>query len=261
MEINVKLYSTYFLEKCLECFKFSSILNGMLIVIFSFHVIKTLRGTTKLGRGARVNRGCMDGPEAIYKFGFNHWRTNRLRNYFQCKSTAFQEHNMLIRQNKYWNSKYIWITCLPGWTVRLRTAGRYKLCVMISARHFPLKMGTLTCTMCTEGNPSNCVGEWLSDSPFHDSSDWRILGLKSATNYIILNTLLTMFVADVWFTGGWSYQMDLISVQAYRLCHNARGNPQRFHLRCSHVLSVTDWYRTSFTGVTWPHNSTLVYFT
>jgi len=44
----------------------------MLIVIFSFHVIKTLRGITVLERGVRVNRGCMEGPEAIYKFGFNH---------------------------------------------------------------------------------------------------------------------------------------------------------------------------------------------
>jgi len=57
----------------------------MLIVIFSFHVIKTLRVITDLGRGVRVNRGCMEGPAAIYKFGLNHWRTNRLRHNFQCK--------------------------------------------------------------------------------------------------------------------------------------------------------------------------------
>jgi len=44
----------------------------MLIVIFTFHVIKTLRGITNLGREMRVNRGFMEDPEAIYKFGFNH---------------------------------------------------------------------------------------------------------------------------------------------------------------------------------------------
>ena len=175
-------------EKCLECFKFSNILNGMLNIIFPFHVKKTLRGIPNMGQGERVNRGCTEGPEAIYKFGFNHWRTKRLRNNLQCKSTAFQEHNTLIRQNKYWNSKYIWITCLPGWTVKLRTAGSCtrKLCVM-AAWHFPLNVRTVTCTICTEGNPLNYVGEWLSDSALHDSSDRRILRLKSATNYIVFN--------------------------------------------------------------------------
>ena len=53
-------------------FKLSNILNGILMVIFSFHVIKTLRGITNMGRGEGVNRGSMEGPEAIYKFGFNH---------------------------------------------------------------------------------------------------------------------------------------------------------------------------------------------
>jgi len=44
-----------------------------------------------------------------------------------------------------------------------------------------------------------------------------------------------MFVAYNWYTGAVSHQISLIAVQAYRLCHKARGNPQRFHLRCSHV--------------------------
>jgi hypothetical protein len=42
------------------------------MAVFSFHVIKTLRGITDLGRGVRVNRGCLEDPEAVYKFGFNH---------------------------------------------------------------------------------------------------------------------------------------------------------------------------------------------
>jgi hypothetical protein len=120
----------------------------MLIVILSFHCIKTLRVITNLEWGVRVNRGCMEGPEAIYKFSFNHWRTNRIRNNFQCISTASQEYSTLILQNKYWNSKCIWITCLPGWTVRLRRAGRCKLRVMV-AWHFPLNVRTITCTTWT----------------------------------------------------------------------------------------------------------------